>query len=259
MSEREEQKTQQKNNGTLYLWGGTFFVASVIVGFCVFIALSNKKSAETPAFKAAAVATQPVKVKPRIEEKAPDVLSKIEAPVVDDVPEGFIEDTGPPQLLLDNLAGTLNLDIPFLKIRNKMPLEYTCYRNNISPAMDWAGAPSGTQSFVVFLEKKQTGEEDGFLNWILFNIPGDSSGLVRNQPKNPELENGAKHANSDHNNIGYIGPCDSKGKFTYTLGVFALDTVLDLKPYVNKNDLIRAMNGHIIDAAEQEFIHYYRL
>ena len=64
---------------------------------------------------------------------------------------------------------------------------------------------------------------------------------------------------SDYNNTGYIGPCESKGRVTYALRLFALDTVLDKPARLGKDSLIRAMNGHIIDAAEQEFTHYYKL
>jgi len=143
-------------------------------------------------------------------------------------------------------------------VRDKMPLEHTCFRRNISPEINWKGTPAGTKSFVVFMEKREGGTES-FVNWILFDIPETVEHLANAQPQDPVLPNGAKHARSDHHNIGYIGPCDSKGEFQYVLRIFSLDKMLELPPHIGKYDLIRAMNGHIIDAAEQNFTHYYRM
>ena len=64
---------------------------------------------------------------------------------------------------------------------------------------------------------------------------------------------------SNYGNPEYVGPCDPKGKQKYRIRIFALDTVLDNEVGVSKNDLIRSMNGHIIDMAEINFIHYFKL
>lgn len=262
MSDQIKKPLPPKNDGSAFVWGGTILVASAIVGFCVYVALSQGKPKVEPA---PAPAQQQAELQPRPETPAPvpQVESAAPRPQAQATPPAPAapqpDQSGTPQLQLDNLAGTLRLHVPFLDIREKMPLEHTCYRNNMSPAISWQGAPAGTQSFVVFLERRTPPQDEPFVNWVVFDIPAGAGGLDQGQPRDSVLPNGARHATSDHNNIGYIGPCDSKGSFTYALRVFALDTVLGLGAGTGKHDLIRAMNGHIIDAAEREFTHYYRL
>jgi len=254
---------EEKNDGSALVWAGTGFVALVIVGVCVFVALGQQKkpAPATPAPPPQVVAEAPVQPRPApapapqpvIEKPAPAPITP--PPAVPEVPK----ETGIPKLQLDRLAGTLRLANPFESVGGKMPLEYTCYRDNMSPELAWHGAPTGTQSYVVFLEKRTPPSEDPFVNWVVFDIPAAATGLEQGQHAQPVLPAGGKHGNSDHNSIGYVGPCESHGKFTYALRVFALDTVLNLAAGATRHDLVRAMNGHIIDAAEQTFTHYYRL
>lgn len=261
----DNKQTSEKNDGSIYVWAGTFFVASAIIGFCVYVAVSQKKPAMEPAPPQAQVApvqtqTPPSVPAPETEAAAPaEPAQPGPQPVPQAPPPEQQAHTGVPQLRLDNLAGTLRVEVPFLRVRDKIPLEHTCFRNNMSPALSWQDAPAGTQSYVVFLERRASGGQEASVNWILFNVPSDAGGVAQAQPREPVLPGGAKQAKGDAGTVGYIGPCDSKGSFTYALRVFALDTVLDLAPGIGKHDLIRAMNGHIIDAADREFTHYYRL
>jgi len=164
----------------------------------------------------------------------------------------------PPELLLDNLAGTLQINVPFLEIRSKMPLDHSCFSSNTSPPLSWSDAPVGTQSYVVFMERRHDGAKKAFVNWIVYNIPMNEEALAPAIPRSEMLESGAMHAFADHNMMGYFGPCEPSGQFRYALRIFAIDKVLSVSPELVKDDLIRAMNGHIIDAAEAEFIHYRR-
>ena len=158
---------------------------------------------------------------------------------------------------LSNIAGRMNAQMKLVGAdKNKMPLRHTCYRNNVSPPLSWSGAPSRTQSFAVLLEKNNVGE-DVVTSWILFNVPASKTSLPENVPP-PEHE-GMRFGVSNYGNPEYVGPCDPKGKQKYRIRIFALDTVLDNEVGVSKNDLIRSMNGHIIDMAEINFIHYFKL
>lgn len=251
---------RKMDNGTLLVWGGTALLALVIVGVSVFLAVGRQGGADprrpvlAPVAAVTAQISQEPVVIPQDQEDALEQPKAAEAP-----PPATQKETGDVELKLDHLAGTLKLSLPFLGSRDKIPLENTCFRQNVSPAMNWSGAPPGTKSFVVFMEKRETPESKPFVTWIMFDIPGELTGLPEAMPNTAGFKNGAKHANSDHNNIGYIGPCEARGKMPYALRVFALDTVLGAHSRTSKNNLIRSMNGHIIDAAEQRFIHYYKL
>lgn len=263
---KDQRPSRSGSDPSAFIWAGTLFVASAIIGACVFFALNRPQQTLAPP-PAPAVVEKPAAVPvPAIAEQVmpvapaePVIATPAPAPApVRDIALPPPLDNTPVKLDLARLAGTMKIEIPFLSVRNKMPLEHTCYRNNISPAAVWRGAPPGTKSFVVMMEKRTPPAEYPFTNWVLYNIPPTAKELPDAMPAEAVFPDGARHAKSDHENIGYVGPCEPQGQFTYALRVFALDTVLEFAVPPPKYALFRAMNGHIIDAAEQEFVHYLR-
>lgn len=261
MPDLHPERKGEKGSGTVYVWGGTLVLAVAIIGVCAFIAMKNRApQTEKVAIQQAQQAPEPVMDLTEKPEPAPAPIAQ--RPVIAEPPPVTVaepEDSdAPPQLLLNNLAGTLSVNA-FGGQESKLSLEHTCYRSNLSPALGWSGAPPQTRSFVVFMERREQ-DKNPFVTWIVFNIPGDFANLKEALPKEAQLEHGLRQAQSDNNNIGYYGPCEAKGRHLYALRVFALDTVLDLPPgAIAKDDLIRAMNGHIVDAAEKAVTHYYKL
>ncbi len=163
-----------------------------------------------------------------------------------------------PELLLNNLAGTLRVRIDdVVTVGDRLPLEHTCYRLNRSPGIKWSGMPAGTQSLVAILERRQTGKPPVWL-WVLFDINPATGTLAPNVPKQAALPGGEKHARNLYNKAEYTGPCEPKGRIPYALRLFALNSKPELDGGVKSDDLIRAMNGHIIDATEFEVVHYLK-
>lgn len=50
---------------------------------------------------------------------------------------------------------------------------------NVSPQFDWTGAPAGTQSFALALHDLS----NPFGHWVVWNIPGDETGLPADLPR----------------------------------------------------------------------------
>lgn len=179
-------------------------------------------------------------------------------PSVDIPADSGVDAYGRPKLDLSKIAGTLKLTVPSLsEIDRRLPLDYTCYRKNVSPALTWSGAPSGTKSYVLFLERRKL-KEAPFLVWALYDIPASGKGLPANMPKSKAYTNGMRHALSDHDTAEYVGPCEPRGKIPYAFRLFALDTVLGVPAGLPNRDLMKAMNGHILDAVDVEALHYLR-
>ena len=58
---------------------------------------------------------------------------------------------------------------------------------------------------------------------------------------------GAKQGLNIWPHLGYGGPCPPPGKpHRYFFKLYALDTMLDLKPGPTKKDLLKAMEGHVL-------------
>ncbi len=164
---------------------------------------------------------------------------------------------GKPELIIGTLAGTLRVQVPDTPKGERLPLEHTCYRKNQSPGFSWSGAPSATKSLVAILERRQAGKAPAWI-WLLYDIDPHTGSLGGGVPREAQLAGGARHARNIYNKAEYAGPCEPRGQIPYALRVFALDDKPDLPAGASRDDLVRAMNGHIIDAVDYPMIHYLR-
>jgi len=61
--------------------------------------------------------------------------------------------------------------------------------------------------------------------------------------------NGAIQGKNDFNELGYRGPAPPSGVHTYRFFVYALDDQLELKAGADKETLLKAMEGHVLQKA----------
>jgi len=131
-----------------------------------------------------------------------------------------------------------------------IPARHTCDSNDISPALTWSGAPSGTKSFALIVDDPDAPDPANprmtWVHWVLYNIPA-STGALAEGIKN--LPGGTLEGLNDWKQTGYRGPCPPIGKHRYFHKLYALDTVLpDLKK-PTKAALEKAMEKHILAKA----------
>jgi Raf kinase inhibitor-like YbhB/YbcL family protein len=94
-----------------------------------------------------------------------------------------------------------------------------------------------------------------FTHWIIFNIPPTESVLKEGIETKPTLLNGSIQGKTDFGRIGYGGPCPPSGTHRYRFHLYALDTLLSLSAGSTKQQVLRAIQGHIL--AEAEIIGLY--
>ena len=192
---------------------------------------------------------------------APATQGKPQAPQAQPAPMADIpaQDGQAVTLQIGRLAGTLKISSPTLKNNGRIAREHTCNGKNISPALSWSDAPRGTQSYVVLFEKMDAAG-NGAVQWSLYNIPASVLSLSAGMAVTPTLANGmGQGINDDIGNTGFIGPCVPRGQVPFRLRVFALDAPLNLPGGAKRDDLYNAMNGHIIDMAVLNLVHFYKL
>ena len=147
-------------------------------------------------------------------------------------------------------AQNFKITSPAFNYGDFIPVKYTCDGQNISPPLSWKGIPKGTKSFVLIVEDPDA-PIGTFIHWIVYDIPAISTGIAENFPKKP-LVNGIKQGINDFGKIGYGGPCPPPGKpHRYFFKLFAIDkNTLGIPPKAKIQEVIRAVNGHIIGATE---------
>ncbi|HTX13737.1 MAG TPA: YbhB/YbcL family Raf kinase inhibitor-like protein [Candidatus Baltobacteraceae bacterium] len=137
-----------------------------------------------------------------------------------------------------------------------IPDKYTCSpdgksmtspANMTSPPLAWTNAPAGTQSFVLLLHDPDAHARKAFddiTHWMIFNIPGDATSLPEGVKADSTV--GVQAANVTGQPM-FFGPCAPAGPaHHYTFELFALDTKLDLQKGASRDDVQKAMDGHVL-------------
>ena len=127
-----------------------------------------------------------------------------------------------------------------------IPSRYTCDGKDLSPNLSWSGVPEGAKSFALICEDPDA-PAGTWTHWVIFNIPLRVTGLPIGVPPTRELADGTRQGINDFHRIGYGGPCPPKGPaHRYFFILYALDTKLTLKPGITRQELLRAMRGHVL-------------
>jgi Raf kinase inhibitor-like YbhB/YbcL family protein len=125
-----------------------------------------------------------------------------------------------------------------------------------SPAMQWANAPAGTQSFVLHMHDMDVARNktsDDQVHWVVWNIPASATGFPEGVPGGSEMPGGSYQISAT--GAMYRGPgAPANGPFHhYMFELYALDTKLDVKPtadaFETRANVIKAMQGHILGKA----------
>ena len=127
-----------------------------------------------------------------------------------------------------------------------IPAKYTCDATNASPPLKWSGVPAAAKSLALIVDDPDA-PSGTWVHWVLYDLPAAASELAEDEPKSQYIAAGAKQGLNDFRHLGYGGPCPPHGKpHRYFFKLYALGTLLDLKPGLTKKDIERAMEKHIL-------------
>lgn len=147
----------------------------------------------------------------------------------------------------------MQLTSPSFENQKSIAKKFTCDGENISPALEWSGAPEGTLSFALIVDDPDAPDPANprmtWVHWILYNIPATVGSLPEDE-KNKELPKGTMPGLNDWGKTGYGGPCPPTGQHRYFHKLYALDIVLPDLSRPTKAKLEKAMEGHILSKAE---------
>jgi Raf kinase inhibitor-like YbhB/YbcL family protein len=144
--------------------------------------------------------------------------------------------------------GTMRLTSPAFEDQAKIPAEYTCDGEDVSPPLVITDIPQGTETLALIVEDPDSpgGTWD---HWVVFDIPPTD-----------QIPRGATGLGTDGVNTfgatGYGGPCPPSGSHRYLHRVFALDIGLGLTEGATKTEVLEAMKGHVV--AEAGLVGIYR-
>ena len=106
---------------------------------------------------------------------------------------------------------------------------------NVSPDLNWSGAPEGTQSFALTMYDPDAPTGSGWWHWVVYDIPATATGLAlgAGAAGGAGLPPGAKLGRTDFGSHEYGGaaPPPGDGPHRYVFTLYALKTpALDVPP-----------------------------
>ena len=157
----------------------------------------------------------------------------------------------------------LSVTSPAFPDGGEVPMRNAGRGENKSPAFEFhwttgntpASAPDTLQTYAVVFHDIENSSNRGTvdtLHWSAFNIPGTAKGLPEGLGAG-ELADGTRNGpgiNSRTGNPSYFGPGAGPGPFHhYVWEFYALDTKLDLPATATRDELMKAMEGHVVGKA----------
>jgi len=131
-----------------------------------------------------------------------------------------------------------------------MPKRFTCDAADVSPALAWTDPPSGTQSFAI-IEDDPDAPSGTFVHWLVYDLPAAYRKLPEALSGSDQMPGGGRQGANDFSRTGYSGPCPPPGRpHRYFIRLYAVDTILNLRPAATRKELDAAMQGHILAQAE---------
>jgi len=127
-----------------------------------------------------------------------------------------------------------------------IPAKYTADGSDVSPPLQWSNAPANAKSFALIADDPDA-PVGTWVHWVIYDLPAGTSALPEGVAKTEYTTGNAKQGINDFKRLGYGGPSPPPGKpHRYFFKLYALDSLLSLKPGATKNALLKAMEGHVL-------------
>lgn len=148
---------------------------------------------------------------------------------------------------------TIQLTSAAISEGKPIPRKYTGEGVDVSPPLAWSNVPEGTKELALLCDDPDAPRPEPWVHWVLYKLPPAARGLPEGIPREARLQEPAgalqgKNSWPEGENTGYLGPMPPPGHgvHRYFFKIFALDTTLDVKPGLDKDGLLRAMQDHIL-------------
>lgn len=146
-------------------------------------------------------------------------------------------------------AELLNNEVVFMKLTSQafennqpIPKKYTCQGADISPGLAISELPANTKSLCLIMDDPDA-PHGTFDHCVIWNI-APTNKIEEGKIVGVEGTNG-------FGTKGYRGPCPPPGSIHhYHFKLYALDNELNLAEGSSKNQVVKAMQGHILGQAE---------
>jgi Raf kinase inhibitor-like YbhB/YbcL family protein len=133
-----------------------------------------------------------------------------------------------------------------------MPGKLSDYADGVSPPLSWSATP-GALSYALIVEDPDAPQRP-VVHWVAWNIPASTTKLPEGLQEQARLTDpeGMLQGRTTRGSVGYVGPRPPPGDpaHHYHFQVFALDALLSVPFGSDRDQLLAAMQGHVLARGE---------
>lgn len=139
----------------------------------------------------------------------------------------------------------MKITSPAFENDEQIPQKYTCDGEDINPPLKFEDIPEDTASLALIVADPDAAGKKPFYHWVLFDMDVGTDHIDEDSVPTVAFE-----GKNDFNNTEYGGPCPSSGTHRYIFTLYALDGPLNLEEGSTDEEVLEAMERHIIDTAQ---------
>jgi Raf kinase inhibitor-like YbhB/YbcL family protein len=147
------------------------------------------------------------------------------------------------------MSKTIALSSPSFRHEQEIPVRFTCEGADISPALHWSDVPPEARSLALVVDDPDAPDPAAprrtWVHWVLYDIPAHASGLPEDASPS-RLPEGTRIGLNDWDASAWGGPCPPIGRHRYFFKLYALDTQLGVLAAPTRDELEKAMDGHVL-------------
>jgi Raf kinase inhibitor-like YbhB/YbcL family protein len=139
----------------------------------------------------------------------------------------------------------LTIESPAFEQQGAIPVKHTGDGEDVSPALTFENPPEGTVELALICDDPDAPTPKPWVHWVIYKIPPNADGLAEGYAASGGVLEG-KNSWTSGKTIGYRGPLPPSGTHRYFFRLYALDQVLELPAGATKEELLAAMEGHVL-------------
>jgi Raf kinase inhibitor-like YbhB/YbcL family protein len=142
----------------------------------------------------------------------------------------------------------MKLSSEAFKHNGKIPSKYTCQGIDTNPPLEINDVPANAQSLALIVDDPDVPErirkDRLWVHWVVYDIDPKIGSIEEGEPKFGVV--GKNTGGMDR----YMGPCPPDREHRYFFKLYAIDKKLNLPEGATKEEILKAMEGHILAQCE---------
>lgn len=158
------------------------------------------------------------------------------------------------EMALSALPHTIVLSSRSFPPGGDLPMVCSCKGPGHSPSISWKSRAPGVKSYALLATDYDAVLARfpiaNFSHWVVYNLPPGVHSLPEGVTSEQMLTLGGKVGNNGMGEQTFVPPCPPFDRHRYVFRVYALDTRLSFTRIPDRQNLLDAMNGHVLSYGE---------